>query len=82
MNTDTRLYARAIALASGLYSIGSAIAGGMVPMPRSDSVMLVVGIVVIAQGIVLLPPLAQRLLRDHADPPLLTPTMSSSMMLA
>ncbi|MDQ3689392.1 MAG: hypothetical protein M3406_05030 [Chloroflexota bacterium] len=51
---DTRLYASAIALVSGLYSIGSATAGGMGPMPIGDSVMLLVGIAVIAHGIVLL----------------------------
>ncbi len=58
---DTRLYASAIALTSGIYSIGSGIVGGMAMMPMSDSVMLVAGIVVIAHGIVLLTPLAEGL---------------------
>ena len=89
MSADARLYAGAIALASGIYSIGSAIAGDMGMMPVSDSVMLVVGIVVIAHGIVLLTPLAERL--GRASGPLmivwaaimlvnqLLGTMSSSM---
>lgn len=61
MTADGRLYASAIALVSGSYSIGSAIAGGMAMTPMSDSVMLVVGIVVIAHGSLLLTPLAERL---------------------
>lgn len=61
MAANARLYAGAIALVSGIYSIGSAIAGGTGMMPMSDSVMLVVGIVVIAHGIVLLTTIAARL---------------------
>jgi hypothetical protein len=93
MSADTRLYAGAIALASGIYSVGSAIAGGMGMVPISDSVMLVVGIVVIAHGIVLLTALAERL--GRASGPLmivwaatmlanqlLATTMSSSMMVS
>ena len=92
MTADTRLYASAIALVSGMYSIGSAIAGGMSMMPMSDSVMLIVGVVVIAHGIVLLTPLAERL--GRASGPLmivgaaimlanqLLATMSGSMMVS
>lgn len=61
MNDDARSYAAAIALLSGMYSIGSALAGGMGMTPMSDSVMILVGIVVIAHGVVLLTPLAERL---------------------
>ena len=91
MNADTRLCAGAIALVSGTYSIGSAIGGGMRMTPVSDAVMLVVGIVVIAHGIVLLTPLAVRL--GRASGPLmivwaaimlgnqlLAASMSNSMM--
>lgn len=93
ISADTRFYASAIALVSGIYSIGSAIAGGMGPMPMSGSVMLVVGFVVIAHGIVLLTPLAERL--GRASGPLmivwaiimlanqlLAATMSSSTMVS
>ena len=68
-SADTRLYAGAIALVSGIYSIGSSMAGGTRMMPISDSVMLLVGIVVIGHGIVLLTPLAERL--GHASGPLM-----------
>lgn len=91
MSVDTRLYASAIALVSGIYSVGSAIAGGMGMMPINSSVMLLVGVVVIAHGIVLLTPLAERL--GRASGPLmivwaaimlanqlLSATMSGSMM--
>lgn len=90
---DTRLYASAIALISGMYSIGSAIVGGMGMMPMSGSVMLLVGIVVIAHGLVLLTPLAERL--GRASGPLmivwaaimlanqlLAATMSGSMIVS
>ena len=93
MSADTRLYASAIALVSGMYSTGSAIAGGMSTMPMGDSVMLLVGIVVIAHGVVLLMPLAERL--GRASGPLmivwaaimlanqlLATTMSGSMMVS
>ena len=93
MSADTRLYASAIALVSGTYSVASAIVGGAAMTPLSDSVMLVVGIVVIAHGIVLGTPLADRL--GRASGPLmivwaaimltnqlLTATMSSSMMVS
>lgn len=92
-NVDTRLYASAIALVSGIYSIGSAIAGGMGMMPMNSSVMLLVGIAVIVHGIVLLTPLAERL--GRASGPLmivwaaimlanqlLATTMSSSIMVS
>ncbi|MGH2381875.1 MAG: hypothetical protein ACRDG7_11730 [Candidatus Limnocylindria bacterium] len=78
MSADTRLYAGAIALVSGIYSIGSAIAGGMAMMPMNDSVMLLVGIVVIAHGIVLLTPLAERL--GRASGPLMV--VWAAVMLA
>lgn len=61
MNADTRQYASAIALVSGIYSVTSGIVGGMAMMPLSDSLMLVLGIVVITHGIALLTPLAERL---------------------
>ena len=93
MSADTRLYASAIALVSGIYSIGSAIARGLGMLPMSDSVMLLVGVIVIAHGIVLLTPLAERL--GRASGPLmivwaaimltnqlLSATMSSSMMVS
>lgn len=92
-HADARLYAVAIALVSGIYSIGSAIGGGMRMMPVSDSVMLVIGIVVIAYGVVLLTPLAGRL--GRASGPLmivwaaimlfnqlLAATVSGSMMIS
>lgn len=60
-NLGTRRYAAAIALVSGTYSTGSSIAGGMGTMPMNDSVMLIVGIAVIAHGIALLTPLAERI---------------------
>jgi len=93
LTSDTRLYASAIALVSGIYSTASAIAGGMGMQPLSDSVMLLVGIVVIVHGIVLLTPLAERL--GRASGPLmiawaaimlanqvLAATMSDSMMVS
>ncbi len=55
---DTRLYASAIAVVSGIYSIASATSGGMASMPMSSSVMLVLGLVVLVHGIALLTPLA------------------------
>lgn len=60
MNAGARLYPAAIALVSGTYSIGTAFVGGMGTMPMNDSVMFIVGIAVIAHGIALLTPLAQR----------------------
>jgi len=61
MNADTRLYATAIAVVSGLYSIASALGDSMGSMPLSGSIMLVVGIVVLLHGMVLLSPAAERL---------------------
>jgi hypothetical protein len=61
MNADTRLYATAIAVVSGLYSIASAFGDSMGSMPMSGSIMLVVGIVVLLHGMVLLSPAAARL---------------------
>ena len=57
---DTRLYASAIAVVSGVYSIAGATAGSMGSMPMSDSVMLVLGVVVLLHGVALLTPLADR----------------------
>lgn len=57
---DTRLYGAAIALASGTYSLASALGGDMGMMPMNDSVMAIVGVVVLAHAIVLLTPLADR----------------------
>lgn len=59
--SDTRLYGAAIALASGTYSLASALGDRMGMTPVSDSVMLIVGVVVLAHGIMLLTPLAERL---------------------
>jgi K+ transporter len=57
----TRLYGAAIALVSGVYSLASALGGGMGMMPMSDSIMVLVGLVVIAHGVVLLTPVADRI---------------------
>jgi hypothetical protein len=57
---DTRLYGSAIAIVSGIYSVAAAGSDGMGSMPVNDSVMLVLGIVVLAHGIALLTPLADR----------------------
>jgi len=61
MNADTRLYASAIAAVSGIYSIVSAFADGMEPMSMSGSIMLLVGVAVLAHSVVLLTPAAERL---------------------
>lgn len=60
-NADTRLYASAVAVVSGTYSIASAIADSMGSMPVSRSIMLIVGIVVLVHGMLLLSPAAERL---------------------
>ncbi len=60
-NADTRLYASAIAVVSGIYSIVSAFGDGLGSMPMGGSIMLVVGVVVLLHGIVLLTPAAERL---------------------
>lgn len=78
MNTDTRLYAASIAFVSGVYSVASSIGGGTDMMPMNDSVMLLVGIAVIAHGTVLLTPLAERLGRTSG--PLMI--LWSTIMLA
>lgn len=59
-NTDARLYASAIAVVSGIYSMAAAASDGMGSMPMSDSVMLILGVVVLVHGIALLTPLADR----------------------
>lgn len=61
MNADARLYASAIAIVSGTYSVASTVTGGMRSFPMSGSIMLVVGVTVLAHGIVLLTPAAERL---------------------
>jgi hypothetical protein len=61
MHADTRLYAAAIALVSGIYSIASAVGDRMGSMPMSDSIMLIVGVLVLVHGLVLLTPVAERL---------------------
>ncbi len=58
---DTRLYASAIAVVSGIYSLAAATTDGMGSMPMGDSVMLVIGVIVLVHGVVLLTPLANRL---------------------
>lgn len=60
MQLETRLYGSAIAIVSGVYSITTALAGGMGPM-ATGAVMLVVGAVVIVHGVALLTPVAARL---------------------
>jgi hypothetical protein len=60
-SSEARLYASAIAVVSGIYSIVAAVAGGMASMPMSESIMLVVGIAVLVHGIILLTPAAERL---------------------
>ncbi len=57
---DSRLYASAIAIVSGSYSIAAALVDSMGSMPMSDSVMLVLGIIVLGHGVALLTPLADR----------------------
>lgn len=66
----TRWYAASIAVVSGLYSVGSAVGlwgepvtgmDGMAGMGVAGWVMLAVGVVVLAHGVVLLTPAAERL---------------------
>jgi hypothetical protein len=59
-NADTRLYASAIAIVSGTYSIVSAAASGMASMPTSASIMLAAGVAALVHGTVLLTPVAAR----------------------
>lgn len=63
MNTDanTRLYAAAIAVVSGIYSVVSALADSMGSMSMSWWIMLMVGTVVLLHGMLLLTPAAERL---------------------
>ncbi len=68
---DTRLYAGAIAIVSGVYSIVAALGDGMAPMPPSALVMLGVGIVVLVHGAILLTPAAQRIGRTSGPAMLL-----------
>lgn len=56
---DARLYGSAIAIVSGIYSIAAA-EPGTGSMPMSDSLMLILGVVVLVHGIALLTPLADR----------------------
>jgi hypothetical protein len=56
-----RLYGATIALVSGIYSLASAFGDGTGMMPTNDSIMVLVGVVVIAHGAVLLTPIAERL---------------------
>ena len=57
---DTRLYGSAIAIVSGIYSVAAGVPNRMGSMPTSDTVMVALGIVVLAHGIALLTPLADR----------------------
>lgn len=59
--SNTRLYEAAIAFASGIYSIASALDDGMGMTAMSGSFMLLLGVAVIAHGIALLTPLVERL---------------------
>lgn len=58
----TRLYAASIAIVSGMYSIGSSSLDG-VGMMAAHWVMLTIGLVVLAHGVVLLTPAAMALRR-------------------
>jgi hypothetical protein len=58
--SDRRLYGAAIAFASGTYSIVSSLSEGSGMMPMSDSAMLIIGVVVVAHGLWLLTPAAER----------------------
>ncbi len=60
-NANTRLYAAAIAVVSGIYSVVSALGDAMGSMPMSDLIMLIVGVVVVVHGLVLLTPAMDRL---------------------
>jgi hypothetical protein len=60
-NADTRLYAIAIAIVSGTYSIASAASSGMGSMPVSASTMLAVGVAALIHGAVLLTRAVERM---------------------
>ena len=60
MLTDSRLYASAIAIVSGIYSVAAAVPDAMGSMPMGDSVMLIIGVIVLVHGVALLAPLADR----------------------
>ena len=78
VNADTRLYASAIAIVSGVYSIGAVAGHGMGSMAMSASIMLIVGAAVLVHGIVLLTPAAERL--GRASGPLMV--LWAGIMLA
>lgn len=59
-SAEARLYASAISVVSGVYSVVASRQAGMGPLPMSDSLMLIIGIVVLVHGIALLTPLADR----------------------
>ena len=61
ITAETRLYASTIAIVSGSYSIASAVGAMGAMMPMGESVMLLIGAVVLVHGIVLLTPAARRL---------------------
>jgi hypothetical protein len=61
MISDTRLYAAAIAIVSGIYSLVATFAAGSMSTSSAAMVMLVVGIVVIVHGVLLLTPVAERI---------------------
>lgn len=61
ITAETRLYASAIAIVSGSYSIASAVGGMGAMMPMGESIMLLIGVIVLVHGIVLLTPAARRL---------------------
>jgi hypothetical protein len=75
--SDMRLYGAAIALASGIYSIVSSL-GDPGMMPMSDSVMLIIGVAVVAHGLWLLTPAAER--HGAVSGPLMT--VWAALMLA
>ena len=66
MHADTRLYAAAIAIVSGVYSIATVAGDRMESMAISESIMLIVGALVLVHGVVLLTPAAARLGRASA----------------
>ena len=48
-------------MVSGVYSLASAFGGDMGMMPMGDSIIVLVGVVVIAHGVVLVTPIADRI---------------------
>lgn len=82
-HAETPLYASAIAIVSGVYSIAAVAGEGMGSMAMSQSIMLIVGAAVLVHGIVLLTPAAASL--GRASGPLMvlwTAIMLGNLALA